>query len=210
MPYLRWSDWSPGLETDRMTLGAVLATLPGDEPQAIPDIIRKYENPASPDALPGAVTLARHDCIHAMLGRGLRLQDEAFVIGYTMGAASDITDDHLETFERVSVQEYPKPYTFTPDQLLAFRLGVGAALDMSPKTDIHLFPIEDHQGDLLRDLRARFHIQVAELRAYFRREELLLPGTRSSQRLDTSAARHDVHLTVPLGKSSDWKRDKKR
>ena len=62
MPYLRWSDWSPGLDNDHMTLSEVMATLPGDDPEAIPEIIRKYENPASPDALPGAVALERHDC----------------------------------------------------------------------------------------------------------------------------------------------------
>ena len=206
MPYLRWSDWSPGLDTDHMTLSEVMATLPGDDPEAIPEIIRKYENPASPDALPGAVALERHDCIHAMLGRGLRLQDEAFVIGFTMGAASDINEMHLATFEYVSVHDYPEPFNFKPDHLLAFRLGVGAAFDMSPNTDIHLFPMEERMELKLGDLRSRFGIKATELRAYFRQEELLLPGSRSTRRLDTSAQRDDVHLVAPDGEPSGWKR----
>jgi hypothetical protein len=210
MPYLRWSDWTPGLDNDAMTLGEVIATLPGDEPEAIPEIIRRYENPASPDALPGAVSLARHDCIHALLGRGLRLQDEAFVIGFTMGAASAINELHLATFEYVAVHDYPKPYNFEPEHLLAFRLGVGAATDMSPGTDIHLAPLEDRMDATVGELRRDFGIQTAELRAYFRKEELLLPGTRSSRRLDTSARRGDGHLAPPEGAPSDWKRERKR
>ncbi|MDP6706520.1 MAG: hypothetical protein QF893_09280 [Alphaproteobacteria bacterium] len=208
MPYLRWSEWSPGLDNDSMTLGEVLATLPGDEPEAIPDVIRKYENPASADALPGAVSLARHDCIHALLGRGLRLQDEAFVIGFTMGAARAINERHLATFEFVSVHDYPKPYNFEPEHLLAFRLGVGAATDMSRDADIHLCPLEARLETTMSDLRREFGIQVGELRAYFRKEELLLPGTRSSRRLDTSARRDDVHLVPPEGERSGWKRQK--
>jgi len=207
---LRWSEWSPGLDNDQMTLGEVVATLPGDEPEAIPEIIRKYENPASPDALPGAVTLARHDCIHALLGRGLRLQDEAFVIGFTMAAASAINELHLATFEYVSVHDYPKPYNFAPEHLLAFRLGVGAATDMSPGADIHLSPLEERLDARLGVLRREFAINVAELRAYFRKEELLLPGTRSTRRLDTSARRDDVHLVPPEGERSGWRREKGR
>src|SRR6056297_825277 len=90
---LDWDEWNPGLDTDDMTLRAVLDTLPAAAAEDVPEIIRKYENPESPDALPGAIALARHDCIHVLLGRGLHVQDEAFVIGATMGAASDIADE---------------------------------------------------------------------------------------------------------------------
>ena len=93
---LNWDEWSPGLDTDDMTIAEVLASMPAAEAGDVPEIIRKYENPESPDALPGAIHLNRHDCIHVLLGRGLHVQDEAFIIGVTMGAASDLTDADVE------------------------------------------------------------------------------------------------------------------
>ena len=93
---LNWDEWSPGLDTDDMTIAEVLAPMPAAEAGDVPEIIRKYENPESPDALPGAIHLNRHDCIHVLLGRGLHVQDEAFIIGVTMGAASDLTDADVE------------------------------------------------------------------------------------------------------------------
>ena len=82
---LLWDEWSPGLDTDVMTLREVLQTMPASDATSVPEIIKKYENPESPHALPGAISLARHDCIHVLLGRGLHVQDEAFIIGATMG-----------------------------------------------------------------------------------------------------------------------------
>ncbi|MEM9140867.1 MAG: hypothetical protein AAGB15_13660, partial [Pseudomonadota bacterium] len=76
---LKWNEWSPGLDTDDMTVRQVLATMPRSDPNDVPAIVRKYENPESPDRLPGAISLDRHDCLHVILGRGLHVQDEAFI-----------------------------------------------------------------------------------------------------------------------------------
>ena len=43
------------------------------------------ENPKSPFHLHGAATLHDHDHIHVLLKRGQDNDDEAFVIGFTMG-----------------------------------------------------------------------------------------------------------------------------
>ena len=58
-------------------------------PKDVPLIIKLTENPkySSSRVFTGAVDLFTHDCIHVLLGRGLLLKDEAFVIGYTMGSA---------------------------------------------------------------------------------------------------------------------------
>jgi hypothetical protein len=193
---LNWDEWAPGLDTDDMTLRAVLATMPAAEADDVPQIIRKYENPESPDALPGAITLARHDCIHVLLGRGLHVQDEAFVIGATMGAASDITDEAVDTFIRVSTTLYPKAWQFKPEHIPSYRLGVGFAVDNMPGADLHLIPLEEDpwQSMTVREVRRHFGIVKAELRAYFRKAELLVPGTPATRRLDTSAHRHDQAL----------------
>ncbi|WP_420324760.1 hypothetical protein [Mameliella sp.] len=194
---LQWDEWSPGLDTDDMTLAEVLATMPAAEAEDVPEIIRKYENPESPDALPGAISLARHDCIHVLLGRGLHVQDEAFIIGATMGAASDITDEAVDTFIHVSTTLYPKVWQFSPEHIPSYRLGVGYSIDNLPNRDLHLVPLEEDpwQSMTVREVRRHFGIVKEELRAYFRKAELLVPGTRASRRLDTSAQRRDQSLS---------------
>lgn len=193
---LNWDEWSPGLDTDAMTLTEVLATMPAAEADEVPEIIRKYENPESPDALPGAISLARHDCIHVLLGRGLHVQDEAFVIGATMGAASDITDQAVDFFIDLSTTQYPKHWRFEADHIPSYRLGVGFAVDNLANKDLHLIPLEgpEWQAKTVAQARKDLGIVKEELRAYFRKAELLVPGTRATRRLDTSAQRADGDL----------------
>lgn len=193
---LKWDEWNPGLDTDEMTIAEVLATMPAAEADDVPEIIRRYENPESPDALPGAISLPRHDCIHVLLGRGLHVQDEAFVIGATMGAASDITSDIVDFFIKVSTTEYPKHWRFEQEHVPSFRLGVGFAMDNLQGKDLHLIALENEpwQSKTVRTARQDLGIVKAELRAYFRKSELLVPGTRATRRLDTSAHRPDVQL----------------
>ncbi len=193
---LNWDEWNPGLDTDDMTIAEVLASMPAANADEVPEVIKKYENPDSPDALPGAITLARHDCIHVLLGRGLHVQDEAFVIGATMGAASDITGEIVDFFIKVSTTEYPKHWRFEQEHIASYRLGVGFAMDNLRNKDLHLIPLEDApwQSKTVREARRELGIVKEELRAYFRKAELLVPGTRATRRLDTSAQRRDVQL----------------
>ncbi|MEO1492316.1 MAG: hypothetical protein AAFV19_09220 [Pseudomonadota bacterium] len=190
---LKWSEWSPGLDTDGMTLRDAMATMPRSDPDDVPEIVRKYENPESPDRLPGAISLDRHDCLHTILGRGLHVQDEAFIIGVTMGSASDITSDIVEEFIRISTTDYPEAWRFQPEHIASYRLGVGFAEDMLANTDLHFTPWEEPPlfdttvGEIRRDLG----LVKAEMRAYFRAEEILVPGTRATRRLDNSARRPD-------------------
>ena len=196
---LDWNEWNPGLDTDDLTLAEVLATLPAAAAADVPAIIRKYENPESPDALPGAIDLDRHDCIHVLLGRGLHVQDEAFVIGATMGAASDITGEIVDFFVEISTTQYPKHWRFEQEHIPSFRLGVGFAMDNLAGKDLHLIPLEgpEWQGKTVRAARKALGIVKEELRAYFRKAELLVPGTPASRRLDTSAQRSDGQLNQP-------------
>lgn len=202
---LSWEEWSPGLDTDDMTLADVLATMPAANADEVPEIIRKYENPESPDALPGAITLARHDCIHVLLGRGLHVQDEAFIIGATMGAASDITDDVVDFFIKVSTQDYPKHWRFEEAHIASYRLGVGFAVDNLTNKDLHLIPLEEEpwQSMTVREARKALGIVKEELRAYFRKASLLVPGTPATRRLDTDSQRTDVHLRQPSDDGGD-------
>ncbi|MEM1373124.1 MAG: hypothetical protein AAGF78_01945 [Pseudomonadota bacterium] len=193
---LNWDEWNPGLDTDDMTLRDVLATMPAANAADVPKIIQKYENPKSPEALPGSIELDRHDCIHVLLGRGLHVQDEAFVIGATMGAASDITAEHIDFFIKVSTTEYPKHWRFEKEHIASFRLGVGFAVDNMNNKDLHLIPMEGEQWQSMtvREFRKEIGIAKEELRAYYRKAELLVPGTKATRRLDTSAKRSATRL----------------
>ena len=58
----------------------------------VPLIIKLVENPKYDIGLfAGNISLHNHDCIHVLLGRGLQLKDEAFVIGYTMGTTQKMS-----------------------------------------------------------------------------------------------------------------------
>lgn len=61
----------------------------GNKLSEIPWIIKLFENPSSPLALPGAATLFQHDCMQTVyahtFNRGKLSYDERFVMGTTMG-----------------------------------------------------------------------------------------------------------------------------
>lgn len=179
---ISWKDWCPGLDNDDMTLEEVLETLPGNDQQEINMLVRMFENPASPVAFKGAITLARHDCVHIVLGRGLLPQDEAFVIGFTMGTSKKINRAEQMIFKLITRYLYPKIYRFTPQQLkifdMALRLGVRSAA-----RKIYDFPFEDHHDKTIGELREQLGIDKRALKAAFIREKNMIPGTKASKRL---------------------------
>ncbi|MDC0434604.1 hypothetical protein OAM69_03065 [bacterium] len=193
---LKWNEWSPGLDTDHMTIREVLATMPRSNPNDVPAIVQKYENPDSPDCLPGSISLQRHDCLHALLGRGLHVQDEAFIIGATMGSASDITKEIVQQFIQISTTEYPEAWRFKESHIASYKLGVGFAEDALRNKNLHLTPFEESPlfDTSIREVRHIFGIIKEEMRAYFRAEEILVPGSRATRRLDVDPKRRDGDL----------------
>ncbi|MEM9300518.1 MAG: hypothetical protein AAGE01_00320 [Pseudomonadota bacterium] len=179
----QWRDWNPGLDNDHLTLGYCLDSLPAVEASSIPWFVRLIENPSSPVALPGAITLERHDAIHVLLGRGLLAQDEAFVIGFTMGTASRIRDYHRKLFHWFARYLYRPPYRLTEDDLLIFDLGFGFGQEQRTR-DYHMVPIEDFRDEPLVDLRNRLGLSVLKLHALYNHEKTLIPDSDASQRLD--------------------------
>jgi hypothetical protein len=101
-----------------------LAKMKGDPSDAIPFVVRLLENPASPVALPGMIDLHRHDGLHLLLGRGFSLDDEAFVVGFTMGNDRRTNALHLAIFKVCSLLFYPRPYRFDRRHLPSFDAGV--------------------------------------------------------------------------------------
>lgn len=179
---MRWKDWNPGLNNGHLTIDEVRATLPGNQAQEIHFLVRLLENPSSPLAFKGAISLERHDYMHILLGRGLRPQDEAFVIGFTMGTSKKISQMETWLFQMASKYLYPKPYNFEEEDLRAFRLAIDAG-KQSNAIEIYKAPLETYGHRLLADVRAELGIDVGFLRQKYAEEQLILPDTVESKRL---------------------------
>ncbi len=175
-------DWTPGLDNGEKTLKAELRTMPQNEQQDISAVVKLFENPASPIALPGAVSLERHDCIHILLGRGLLPQDEAFVIGFTMGTSKYISGFAEGLFKRASRYLYPKPYKFSKDHLFAFELGLQYG-KVCKATEVYEFPFEHFHDEKIGRIRKKLGINIRELKQLYKAEKILLPKSKVSKRL---------------------------
>lgn len=179
---LRWQEWFPGLDNDHETLGDVLATLPASPPTAIPWIVRLLENPNGWLHLHGAVDLGVHDSIHVLLGRGLLAQDEAFVIGFTMGSTHAVRRAEQFFFKVTVAYLYPDPYRIPWPLLVAYDLGLEAGQRVGIK-NFHQLITEDMRTWKLGKVRRALGIRASQLRVFYSREQALLPLTRASQRL---------------------------
>ncbi len=177
-----WRAWFPGLDNDHLTLREVLATLPAAPPQAIPWIVRLFENPHGWLRLHGAVDLAHHDRIHVLLGRGLLNQDEAFVIGFTMGATKAVSRLERCFFRYVVSHVYPSPYRIPLPILAAYDLGLEAGREM-PALDVHLAVTDRMLDRPLGEVRRALGIDSRRLRDFYARERAALPDTPASRRL---------------------------
>ncbi|MEK9629197.1 MAG: hypothetical protein VW455_09280 [Nitrospinota bacterium] len=86
-------------------------------------IVWLFENPRSPLALHGAASLYTHDHIHLLLDRCIDKEDEAFVIGFSMG--NDTKTNWLDVwlFKFVSRFLYPEDYRFDSRHLKIYDMG---------------------------------------------------------------------------------------
>ena len=94
-----------------------------DKQENIPWVVRFLENPKSPFALPGKISLYNHDYLHVLLDRKTSLQDEAFLIGFCMGNDPKTNFLHIWIFKFFSRYLYPQSYRFNCQDLWFFELG---------------------------------------------------------------------------------------
>jgi hypothetical protein len=177
-----WGHWYPGLANDQIPLDVLIASLPGASDVDIPEIVRQLENPSSPVALPGAVTLRRHDVIHILLGRGLLDQDEAFVLGFTMGNDSKYRDADGVLMRKALEHWYPEPFRILGNKLQIFNLGVQTGQRMGIPDIAHI-PIEELRSQSVGQARQELKISVEQLRQIYAQEKRLNPKSLESGRL---------------------------
>lgn len=177
-----WRTWCPGLDNGQLTLREVVATLPAAPPAAIPWIVRMFENPQGWLRLHGAVDLHTHDRIHVLLGRGLLDQDEAFVIGFTMGSTKAVSRLERWFFKTAVSHLYPDPYRIPWPILAAYDLGLEAGREIGVR-NIHE-AVDDSMLDRpLGAVRRELGLDTGRLRQFYAREREALPGTPASRRL---------------------------
>lgn len=111
------------LEIANQTLKSAYQQINLDNQSDIPLIIRLFENPKSPIALPGNISLHDHDCLHILFGLGVSLSEEAFIIGFTMGNDDQTRPWHVKLFKFISRFIYPAKYRFNRKDLNYFDLG---------------------------------------------------------------------------------------
>lgn len=178
---MNYAEWNPGINNGDVTLQSVLDTLPGNDSIDISFWVKLIENPRSPFALPGAIGLEEHDCIHALLGRGLLNQDEAFVIGFTMGNASNLKHWHVNLYKYYATYVFPKIYRFGERELIAFDLGMSYGRTRRIK-DIHKKNLMHMSDKTMGELRAMFDINLDLLR-HLRYIEGRMFKSKASKRL---------------------------
>ncbi len=183
-----FKEWFISLDDDRLTLEDALASLAtvGAGAKEIPFIIRLLENPCMArfrfKRLPGAVTLANHDAIHILLGRGLLPKDEAFTIGFTMGNTKEMRWIDEWLFSQISRLFYPKPYQFSRKDIDVFRAGVHLGR-LSQCQRLDKINFKNYLTKSLSQLRTLLGLEVDLLKAYYRIEQQRFPECKESQRL---------------------------
>lgn len=182
-------DWFIPLSRGDMTLREADASLDAVRmaPEQVPFLVRLVENPKLDlpllDVFHGATDLPTHDYIHLVLGRGLLAKDEAFVIGFTMGATDEVGRGEEFLYGVFAKYLYPRQYRFTEDDMRVFRDAVrlGFVSDCDPRlcrTDFERF-----LDTPLARIREALGIETDLLRAYYAIEKRRYPASRESARL---------------------------
>ena len=152
----------------------------------IPLIIQLVENPKFDipgiNLFNGAVDLHTHNCIHAVLGRGMLPKDEAFVIGFTMGSTNRVTTTEERLFALASKYLYPGPYKFEDDEIRIFKDAVrlGFVSDCESLSEVNY---EQYMDTPVGEIRRRIGLEADLLRAYYRIEKKRHPGDKASGRV---------------------------
>ncbi|PSR15567.1 hypothetical protein C8255_22450 [filamentous cyanobacterium CCP3] len=142
------------------TLNDALQEMRGDPPSSIPLVVRLLENPASPIALPGKIDLYRHDCLHVLLSQGFSLDNEAFVLGFTMGNDTSTRGYHLTVFKLCSRLLYAPPYRFERSHFEAFDRGFLWGQDLAAK-NLNTFDFEACKHQTVGELRQHLGLDMA-------------------------------------------------
>ena len=182
-------DWIVPLSRGGVTLREADASLDAVRmaPEEVPFLVRLVENPKLDmpfmDVFHGATDLPTHDYLHIVLGRGLLAKDEAFVIGFTMGATDNVGRGEEFLYGIFAKHLYPKQYRFTDDDLRVFRDAVRLGFISDCDTRLCATDFNRYLDTPVEQVRAALGIETDLLRAYYAIEKRRYPTSHESQRL---------------------------
>ncbi len=162
---------------DQLTLHQAYQAFQGDQQCDIPFLVWLLENPDSPLPLPGRIYLREHDYLHILLNRGLSPEDEAFVVGFTLGNDPSATNFYLSCFKLIARYFYPSPYHFRPEHLSIFDAGVQLGRQMQVKR-LCSWDFAPYLNQSLSSLRAKIGICLDDLSG----KNILKPVDNGGQR----------------------------
>tara|TARA_R100000808_G_scaffold25062_1_gene61126 strand:+ start:8416 stop:8961 length:546 start_codon:yes stop_codon:yes gene_type:complete len=175
-------EWHIPLSQSEKTLKECLSSM---EPIAleqsdIPLIIKLIENPKYDIGLfAGYVDLFSHDTIHILVGRGLMLKDEAFVIGYTMGSSKKMRRWRRNLFYFCAKYFYPEGYNFTEEERFVFYSGVMAGSRCA--SDLSKVQFKKLVNMRIGDIRRLLGIDEELLKCYYCTEKKLFDAVESQR-----------------------------
>ena len=154
------------------------------DPSDVPLIIQLIENPKYNllGIFPGRTPLHSHDCIHILLGRGVLVKDEAFVIGFTMGSSHRMTTLRERIFIFCSRYLYPAGYKFNEDDARVFRNGIRLA-NIHQRLDLAHIDYEQYLDLPLGEVRQKIGLDSPLIKAYYNLEKKLYIKEKECQRL---------------------------
>ncbi len=129
----------------------------------------------------GATNLDTHDYIHILLGRGVMVKDEAFVLGLTMGSSNRVTTTEERLFGFLTKYIYPKNYQFTDQDLDVFKDAVrlGFISDCQSLAKVDYKKYIDWPVQKIRD---EIGLEVDLLKAYYAIEAKRYPNVKECNR----------------------------
>jgi len=180
-------NWFIPLSSTKLTLQQAYDQLNefGLEQDDVPLIIQLIENPKFDlpglDIFHGATNLETHDYIHILLGRGVLIKDEAFVLGFTMGSSNRVNTTEEKLFTFVTKYLYPKGYTFTDDDLHVFKDAVrlGFISDCQSLAKVNYKQYLDWP---LQKIRDEIGIETDLIKAYYDIESKRYPHIKECTR----------------------------
>ena len=161
----------------------------------VPFQVWLLENPKSFMPLPGNISLPNHDCLHLLLNRGFSPEDEAFILGFTMGNDLDTGWLHVLLFKLASQFFYPKKFQFTPEHLKRFDLGFLYGRQIAQiHPNLNRFDFLAYAHCQISEVRDRLGIRMETLRQLWETERLLANTTQFN-----SVNAPIVNVSAPIG-----------
>lgn len=178
------NEWHVPLTRDNITLQRGLDSMKEFklESDDVPLIIQFVENPKYDVGLfAGNISLYNHDCIHLLLGRGLRVKDEAFVIGYTMGSTKKMRRWRRNLYMFCAKYLFPEGYKFKEEERFVFNMGVMAG--QRCPTDLSGVDFEEYNDLRISTVRGKLGVDKNLLKHCYGVEKSFFADSEESQRL---------------------------